>query len=97
MKINTNETQQQQAVLHVVDTAKTYKDLLSSYFDRLLNVYKELNSFTYPRKADWGTSFKVNKMHEVSNKILPRIVSRNPKRIVSMKPDIINEMENVDP
>jgi len=89
MKITTNETQQQKAVIHVSDTYKHYKDLLEPYYNRLLEVYKELNTFSYPKKTAWSTSFKVNKMHEVSNKILPRIVSRNPKWIVSIKPDII--------
>ena len=96
MKIRTTTTQQQMAVLHVADTYKQYKDLLQPYYDRLLEVYKELNSFHYPKKADWSTTFKVNKMHEVSNKILPRIVSRNPKRIVSVKPDYVNSQEEVD-
>ena len=91
MKVTTNELQQQKAVIHVADTYKHYKDLLSPYYDRLLEVYKELNTFSYPKKNEWNTSFKVNKMHEVSNKILPRIVSRNPKWLVSIKPDIINK------
>ena len=90
MKINATETQQQTAVLHVIDTSKQYKDLLQPYYDRLLSIYKELSTFTYPKKSDWSTTFKVNKMHEVSNKITPRIVGRNPKWLVSIKPDIIN-------
>jgi hypothetical protein len=92
MKISTTLLQQQDAVLHVSNVAKQYKDLLQPYYDRLLLVYKELNTFTYPKKAEWSTTFKVNKLHEVSNKILPRIVSRSPKWIVSVKPDLINEM-----
>ena len=97
MKIRTTDTQQQSAVLHVTETFRQYKEILQPYYERLLDVYKELNSFKYPKKADWTTTFKVNKMHEVSNKILPRIISRNPKWIVSMKPDIINGlMKEVD-
>ena len=92
MKITTNETQQQQAVLHVNDTFNQYKELLQPYYERLLAVYTELNSFVYPKKSEWSTTFKVNKMYEVSNKILPRIVARNPKWIVSIKPDMINEL-----
>jgi hypothetical protein len=91
MKITTNEIQQQQAILHVNDTFKQYKDLLQPYHERLLAVYKELNSFVYPKKSEWSTTFKVNKMYEVSNKILPRIIARNPKWLVSIKPDMINE------
>ena len=92
MKITTSDIQQQNAVLHVNDTLKQYKELLAPYYERLLAVYKELNTFSYPKKSDWSTTFKVNKMYEVSNKITPRIVARNPKWIVSIKPDIINKM-----
>lgn len=94
MKINSTETQQQSAVLHVADTFKQYKDLLSPYYSRLLAVYKELNTFTYPKKSERSTTFKVNKMYEVSNKITPRIVWRNPKWIVSIKPDMITKLTN---
>ena len=90
MKIRTSESQQQKAVLFVNEVKSQYQDLLSPYYNRLLNVYKELNSFTQPKYSDYATTFKVNKMHEVSNKILPKIVSREPKWIVSVKPDYIN-------
>lgn len=90
MKIRTSESQQQKAVLFVNEVKSQYTDLLAPYYNRLLNVYKELNSFTQPKYSDYATTFKVNKMHEVSNKILPKIVSREPKWIVSVKPDYIN-------
>ncbi len=86
--------QQQKAVMMVSNTFEQYQELLQPYHNRMLAIYKELNTFTYPKKADWSTTFKVNKMHEVSNKILPRIVSRNPKWLVSFKPDMVNELEN---
>jgi hypothetical protein len=86
--------QQQKAVMMVSNTFEQYQELLQPYHNRMLAIYKELNTFTYPKKADWSTTFKVNKMHEVSNKILPRIVSRNPKRLVSFKPDLVNELED---
>ena len=43
MKIRTSETQQQQAVIHVAETFKQYKELLQPYYERLLDVYKELD------------------------------------------------------
>jgi hypothetical protein len=89
MKVITNDIQQQQAVLFLADTFTQYKDLLKPFYNRLLGVYEELSTFKYPKSNEWSTSFKVNKMHEVSNKILPRIISRSPKWIVSTKPDMI--------
>ena len=92
--IKPTQEQQQKAVMMVSNTFLQYQELLQPYHNRMLAIYKELNTFTYPKKADWSTTFKVNKMHEVSNKILPRIVSRNPKWLVSFKPDLVNELEN---
>jgi len=93
IKINPTLAQQQDAILHVNSSFDQYKKLLDPYYTRLLSVYKELNTFTQPKIADRSTSFKVNKMHEVSNKITPRIVSRNPKWIVNIKPDITSSVE----
>lgn len=93
IKANPTLTQQQEAVLHINDSFDQYKRLLDPYYTRLLSVYKELNTFNIPKGADRSTTFKVNKMHEVSNKIIPRIVSRNPKRIVNIKPDIASSVE----
>ena len=91
MKVRVDLSKQAQLALMISDTYKNYKELLQPYHERLLDVYKELNTFKYPKKADWSTTFKVNKLHEVSNKILPRIVSRSPKWIVSVKPDLITK------
>jgi len=91
IEVKATEQQQQEAVLHINATFLEYKNLLQPYYDRLLAVYKELNTFTYPKKADWSTTFKVNKMFEISNKITPRIVSKNPKWIVNYKPDLITK------
>jgi len=93
IKENPTLIQQQEAVLHVNNTLKQYKELLWPYHNRLFNVYKELSTFIYPKKADWSTTFKVNKMHEVSNKILPRIVGRNPKWIVNINPKIMGNAD----
>ena len=92
--IKPTQKKKKKAVMMVSNTFEQYQELLQPYHNRMLAIYKELNTFTYPKKADWSTTFKVNKMHEVSNKILPRIVSRNPKWLVSFKPDLVNELEN---
>jgi hypothetical protein len=100
MKVRVNLAKQAELAMMVNDAYKNYKQLLQPFHQRLLDVYKELNTFNFPKKADWSTTFKVNKLHEVSNKILPRIVSRNPKWIVSVKPDLITtkpqDMENLN-
>jgi hypothetical protein len=60
---------------------------MQDYQDRLLDIFAELSSFKEKKLQDWSTSFKVNKAHEISNKIAPRIISKDPKWLVSYKPD----------
>lgn len=100
MKVSVNLAKQAELAMMISKTYENYKELLQPFHERLLEVYKELNTFKYPKKADRSTTFKVNKLHEISNKILPRIVSRSPKWIVAVKPDLITnkpqEMESLN-
>lgn len=89
IKLKLSQTQQEDVVKYVADTFSAYKDRLDDYHRRCFEVYKEYSTFTQDKEAAWKTTFKVNKAHEVVNKILPRIMSKNPKWIVSSKPDTI--------
>lgn len=82
-----NKWEQIKAVNYVKETSESYKLLLQQHRDRMLDVYKGYSTFVEERKADWQTTFKVNKAHEVVNKILPRIMAKNPKWIVSLRND----------
>lgn len=89
LKVKTNVEQQQAIIQHIDSCYNEYKDLLKPYYERLVDIYKELNTFANPKLNPRDPTFKVNKAHEVVNKILPRIISRNPKWIVSSKPEAI--------
>lgn len=96
IKINPSITKQQEIIRYVSDTFDSYKLALEPYFKRMLEVYKEYSTFEQERSADWKMTFKVNKAHEVVNKILPRIMSKNPKWIVSSKPDMLLEVDTIE-
>lgn len=89
--ININKSDQIEAVKFVRDTSLLYNDLLKERKDTWLDIYKAITRFKEDRKADWQTTFKVNKAHEVVNKILPRIMAKNPKWIVSTRTDEFSE------
>lgn len=89
IKVRTTKEQQADAVLFINSTFDQYKEIMSPYQDRMLDIFSELSSFNEAKLKDWSTSFKVNKAHEISNKITPRMISRNPKWIVSMKPEFV--------
>ena len=86
MSIPSQETQDS-AIRHVKEFFDNSVRLSSDYRNRMLDIYEELSTFKLPKTSEWSTQFKVNKAHEIVNKILPRIVSRNPKWIVSLRTD----------
>lgn len=96
VKVNPTLEQQVEAVKYISDTFDIYKDLMSERMGQYLDIYKEYSTFTQPKQSDWDTTFKVNKAHEVVNKILPRLMSKSPKWLVSYKPDIISEVEKLE-
>jgi len=87
IKVNLDITEQASAILFVKQNYEMYRELTEARRNRMLNIYQEYTTFVQPRRAAWQTQFKVNKAHEVVNKILPRIISKNPKWIVSTKVD----------
>lgn len=91
IKINVNQDQQNKAILYISNTFTQYQKIMQPYQDRMLDIYTELSSFKEKKLNDWSTSFKVNKAHEISNKISPRIISKDPKWIVNYKPDFVGE------
>lgn len=87
----------------VVETIKStfteYEQNLAWYRERMERIYKAVSSFTGTKnqKKPWETTFKVNKAHEIENKVLPRVISRNPRWIVTYKSeDMLEQNANVD-
>lgn len=97
IKVKVNETQQQAAVKFVASTFEMYRELTEAWRFRMLNIYQEYGTFIQPRRAAWQTQFKVNKAHEVVNKILPRVIAKNPSWIVSTKVDEIRGDKMLSP
>ena len=59
-------------------------------------IYEKVTSFKWSgknQKKPRQTDFKVNKMFEIENKVLPRIIANTPKWIVSLKTDEFDESD----
>lgn len=82
-----DQQEQVEVIEHVLRTSTFYDNQMSTYKDKMLDIYQSVTTFTQERRAQWQTTFKVNKPHEVVNKIQPRIMARNPRWIVSFKTD----------
>ena len=76
------QAQQNEIVMHVSNTFTDYKNRTQTRRDRMVRIYEEVSTFSSKWK-DWETKFKVNKVHEIENRIVPRIMSKNPKPIVT--------------
>lgn len=74
---------QQKAVLHVRDFMTDSKRLSETHKEKLFDIYSEWKSFSEKKSAEWSTTFKVNKAHQVIETILPRMTAKDPRWIVS--------------
>ena len=94
-KSKISKTQQNTCVIYIQETFDNYKILNESRREELYNIYKEYRSFKQEKLADWSSTFKVNKAHEIVNKILPRVIAKNPRWIVNLRSDAFNEDDEV--
>lgn len=90
---NLSFEKQAEITKHVRDTLAGLKTQMTPYMERMSEVHKEYATFKEEKKAARQTSFKVNKSHEVVNKAVPRIMSKPPKWIVSVKEDYIEDID----
>jgi len=92
-KLNLSPEKQQEIVLHVRETFSDYEQQTSQRRARMSKIYQSVSTFYTKKKNNRDTSFKINKTHEIENRILPRIMSKNPKPIVSYKSDEVLDWE----
>ena len=78
---------QNEAVIYIDETFNNYEKLSEQDRNKLVDIYKGYKSFKQERQNEWSSTFKVNKAHEIVNKILPRIIAKNPRWIVSPRTD----------
>ena len=94
MKIN--ESKQTDIVKHVQETFSNYEKQTQNRRERMTRIYKSISTFDNQRLQQRETNFKINKAHEIENRILPRIMSKQPKPIVSYCNDDYLDNPNID-
>jgi len=85
--IRLSQEKQAELINYITDTETTYDELLNTRKSRMLRVAEECKTFEGKKTQGWQTTFKVNKAHEIENKIMPRIIANNPKWIVARRTD----------
>lgn len=90
-----NKAQQLEVVTYIQETFENYKLLNESRRGELFDIYEEYRSFKQKKQADWSSTFKVNKTHEIVNKVLPRIIAKNPRWLVDIRTDEFNDEDKL--
>jgi hypothetical protein len=57
----------------------------------MLNIYEALSTFEEPDTGSIQTRFKVNKLHEILRKVVPRIIAKAPRFVVTPRTDIFQD------
>lgn len=83
--IKSDYAEQERLARDVKDTYERYKELNSKRNQVMLQIYKTFAEYKEKRLAEWQTTFKVNKAHEVVERVLPRLIAKNPRWIVEPK------------
>jgi len=82
-----NNTKESEIVKFVQETFANYEKLNSEHRETLWDIYEEYRNFKQKRKNAWSSSFKINYAHQIVNKVLPRLIAKNPRWLVSIKTD----------
>ena len=78
-------TVQTKALNQVNETFHDYENLSRTYRERFLDIYQETYTYQERKRADWAVNNKVNKIQSIIEKVVPRIIARNPKYIMSLR------------
>lgn len=76
---------QDKIVSYLCETLEEYRKINKNRNEKLLKIYAAISTFEEEKQADWMTNFKVNKAHEIVERVLPRIIAKNPRWIVTPK------------
>jgi len=90
-----SNSEQLDLVMYIQETFDNYQELNESRRDELFNIYEEYRSFKQEKQADWSSTFKVNKAHEIVNKVLPRIMAKNPRWLVNIRTDEFDDKDKL--
>jgi len=90
-----SQTQQLELTTYIQDTFTNYKESNEIRRGELFDIYEEYRSFKQKKQADWSSTFKVNKAHEIVNKVLPRVIAKNPRWLVDIRTDEFDDKDKL--
>ncbi len=93
MKVTKEE--QQRILTYVRQNIDLFQSQSSLYRDQMLNIYESLSTFELPETWDVLTRFKVNKAHEILRKVVPRVIAKSPRFVVTPRTDVFQDWDEL--
>lgn len=94
MAIDLTPVQQRDIISYIRDSVNSnYRPNSTEYRELMTRIYESLSTFEMPDTGDVLTRFKVNKAHEIVNKVVPRVFAKSPKFQVSARTDAFYEKD----
>lgn len=93
MNIPLSAEQQSDILWFITETLGLYQGQSYEYRQLMLDIYESLSTFTEPNTWEVLPRFKINLMHIFLRQVLPRIIAKAPRPIVSARTDAFFEWE----
>lgn len=94
MPIKPDAKEQEDIISYIRDSVNSnYRPNSSEYRQLMTRVYEALSTFEMPDTWDVLTRFKINKLHEIIRKVVPRIFAKSPKFQLSARTDAFYEWD----
>lgn len=93
MSIKLTKDQESKVLGFITETLNTYESQTDDWKEQNLEIYEALSTFTEPNTWDNFPRFKENLMHIILRQVVPRIIAKSPRPIVSVRTDAFFEWE----
>ena len=94
MAIKLTKNEESEVLKFLTETLNSYESQTEEWKEQNLEIYEALSTFTEPNTWDNFPRFKENLMHIILRQVVPRIIAKSPKPIVSVRTDSFFEWDD---
>lgn len=94
MTIQLTNKQESDVLGFITETLNSYESQTDDWKEQNLEIYEALSTFTEPNTWDNFPRFKINLMHIILRQVVPRIIAKAPRPMVSVRTDAFFEWED---
>lgn len=94
MSLKLTVDEQSEVLWFLTETLNAFESQTDDWKAQNLEIYEALSTFTEPHTWDNFPRFKENLMHIILRQVVPRIIAKSPKPIVSVRTDSFFEWDD---